>query len=73
MPYQATCQPQELLTTSDFARIADVVPDTIRLWQRLGRVSEAFRTPSGVRLYRREDVERIVHAREAARSGDEAA
>ena len=50
----------ELLTTADAARIAGVVPDTLRLWQRLGKIQPAFQTPSGIRLYRRDDVERRV-------------
>ena len=71
---EISCSPaDELLTTADVARIAGVVPGTIRLWQRVGRVSEAFRTPGGVRLYRRGDVERVVRARQAARSGGETA
>jgi DNA-binding transcriptional MerR regulator len=55
----------ELLTTSDAARIAGVVPDTFRLWQRLGKVSEAFRTPTGIRLYRRHDIERLAEGHQA--------
>jgi len=56
----------ELLTTGDAARIAGVVPDTFRLWQRLGKVAAAFRTPTGIRLYRRTDVEQIAANRHAA-------
>jgi DNA-binding transcriptional MerR regulator len=60
----------ELLTTADAARIAGVVPDTFRLWQRLGRVSEAFRTPTGIRLYRRVDVERMAYERSIRNGAD---
>lgn len=54
---------EELLTTADAARIAGVVPDTLRLWQRLGKITAAFRTPTGIRLYRRSDIERMVDVR----------
>jgi DNA-binding transcriptional MerR regulator len=54
---------EELLTTADAARIAGVVPDTFRLWQRLGKVAPAFITPTRIRLYRRSDVERLVEQR----------
>jgi DNA-binding transcriptional MerR regulator len=50
----------ELITTADAARIAGVVPDTFRLWQRLGKIACAYRTPTGIRLYRRADVEVAV-------------
>lgn len=58
----------ELLTTADLARIADVVPDTVRVWERAGKITPAFRTPSGISLYRREDAERIAHERATRRA-----
>ncbi len=74
IPHMATTHlVDELLTTADAARIAGVVPDTFRMWQRLGRVVEAFRTPTGIRLYRREDVLAIAAARVQRRQGGEAA
>lgn len=54
---------EELLTTASAATLAGVVPDTFRLWQRLGRVAPAFLTPTGIRLYRRDDVVRVAQAR----------
>ena len=51
---------RELLTTASFALIAGVVPDTVRVWRRSGKVTPAFRTPSGIALYRRADAERIA-------------
>jgi DNA-binding transcriptional MerR regulator len=57
----------ELLTTATFAQVADVVPDTVRVWRRAGKITPAFQTPSGIALYRREDAERIKHERAARR------
>jgi DNA-binding transcriptional MerR regulator len=61
--------PDELLMTGDAARICGVVPDTIRLWNRKGKLLEAHRTERGVRLYRRSDVEAVAKER-ARRSSD---
>jgi len=60
---------KELLTTATFALIAGVVPDTIRVWKRMGKVTPAFQTPSGIALYRREDAERIARTRQRDRDG----
>jgi DNA-binding transcriptional MerR regulator len=62
----------ELLTTASAARLAGVVPDTLRLWNRLGKIVPAFITPTGVRLYRRDQVERLVRERAARRDGGHA-
>ncbi len=51
------------LTTTDAARIAGVAANTIRLWERLGRLP-ALRTASGVRLFARADVERVAAERQ---------
>ena len=56
-------QVEELLTASDCARLADVVPETVRLWYRTGKLPAAFRTPTGIRLYRRTDIERFLAGR----------
>ena len=47
------------LTTADAAKLLDVVPDTVRLWERNGLL-RAIRTESGVRLFRRRDVEALA-------------
>jgi DNA-binding transcriptional MerR regulator len=52
----------ELLMTADVAKILGVVPATIRWMERTGRIV-AQRTPSGVRLFRRADVERVAFER----------
>lgn len=43
------------LLTSEVARLLDVSPETIRLWERLGRLP-AIKTERGVRLFDRRDV-----------------
>ncbi len=53
-----------LLTPADAARILGVVPATVRLMAETGRLP-ALRTESGMRLFRREDVERLAAARTA--------
>ena len=52
------------LTTGDAARLADRSVETIRMWERLGRL-HAIRTIGGLRLFRRDDV--IAAAREMKR------
>jgi excisionase family DNA binding protein len=53
----------KFLLTSEVARIFEVVPATIRLWERQGRI-KAVRTNGGVRLFNRRDVERLARERE---------
>ena len=54
----------KLLTVGDVARALGVAPETIRLWERLGKLP-AQRTASGMRLFRWEDVERMRTERQA--------
>jgi excisionase family DNA binding protein len=56
----------ELLTPADAARILGVVPATVRQLALKGRLP-ALRTASGMRLFRREDVEQLREARAAKR------
>ena len=53
-----------LLLTSDAAYILKVTPDTVRYLERTGRL-RALKTSRGVRLFNREDVERLAREREA--------
>ncbi len=53
-----------LLTPADAARILGVVPATVRLMAQNGRLP-ALRTQSGMRLFRRKDVERLAAVRAA--------
>jgi excisionase family DNA binding protein len=54
------------LLTSSAARILNVTPDTVRAWERSGRLP-AVKTDRGVRLFDRRDVERLARERETHR------
>ena len=60
---------ERLLNTSGAAKILAVVPDTVRLWERTGRLP-ALRTESGMRLFRRQDVEALAARRAQEHSSD---
>jgi excisionase family DNA binding protein len=53
----------ELLSVGDAATILGISPDMVRVLHRQGRI-QAFRTPRGMRLFRRADVERLARERE---------
>jgi predicted site-specific integrase-resolvase len=53
----------QLLGVADAARILGVVPATVRQMERDGRLP-AQKTASGVRIFRRVDVERLASERE---------
>lgn len=52
-----------LLLTGEVARICGVSPETVRLWSRSGRLVPSATTESGVRLFARDDVDRIQRER----------
>jgi excisionase family DNA binding protein len=54
----------DFLTTNAVAKIMNVAPDTVRFYERTGRLP-ALRTTSGVRLFRRDDVEDFIANRRA--------
>lgn len=54
------------LTTADVARLLGLVPATVRLLARAGRLPHTA-TASGTRLYRLDDVERLARERAEAR------
>ncbi len=54
---------ERLLSPSDAARILGVVPATVRAMAISGRLPPATMTESGIRLFRREDVERLAAER----------
>lgn len=56
---------ERLLSPSDAARILGVVPATVRAMALSGRLPLATMTESGIRLFRREDVERLAAERDA--------
>jgi DNA-binding transcriptional MerR regulator len=47
------------LTTNDSARILERAPATVLYYEKTGRL-KAERTQSGIRLFNREDVERLA-------------
>lgn len=53
-----------LLTAADAARILNVVPATVRVMALSGRLPVAATTEGGIRLFRREDVERLARERD---------
>ncbi len=57
----------ELLTTGDSARVLGLSPDAVRLYERTGRLP-ATRTLSGLRLFRRRDVEKLRKERARRRT-----
>jgi len=52
----------QLLTSGDAARVAGVSVDSIRNWADNGRLP-SIRTAGGVRLFTRQDLERVVQER----------
>jgi excisionase family DNA binding protein len=61
---------QNYLTTFDAAKVLQVSPATVRLWNRLGKLP-AIRTEGGMRLFTREDVARLATERRLARTADD--
>lgn len=49
-----------LLTIGEAAAILGVHPDTLKRWERAGRIKVAIRTPNGHRRFRRGDVEALL-------------
>lgn len=56
------------LSSSDAARLLGVTPATVRLMVRRGELSVAAKSESGIRFFRRKDVERLAENR-AKRKG----
>jgi excisionase family DNA binding protein len=65
----------ELLTVSEAARELDVCVVTLRRWDRRGKLVPAVRLRRGVRLYSREDIEKLkeMARRQSLQGGEEAA
>ena len=57
------------LTISKFATAAEVPPDTIRYYERMGLLPPTGRSASGYRLYGEQAVERLRFIRGAQRVG----
>ena len=56
-------QARNLILTTEAAQLCSVAPETIRQWERDG-ILPALKTGRGVRLFDRDDVERIARNRE---------
>lgn len=54
--------PRDLVFTSEAARILEVSPETVRLWERAGKLA-ALRASGGVRLFERSEIEKVAHER----------
>ena len=63
-----TSMQAELLMTADVAKLAGVTPAAVRQWAETGRLKAAVRTVSGVRLYERGEVERLIAQRRKDRA-----
>lgn len=58
----------ELLTTSDAARVLGCAADTVRSYERIGRL-KAQRTSKGHRLFQAKEVEALAKVRASAQKG----
>ena len=63
MPEPNPPAPDDLLLAGEVARMAGVTPALVRVWAKTDRLPY-LRLPSGVRLYRRGDVEHHIADRE---------
>ena len=63
-PTNAATEPFIPVLTSEVARILSCAAETVRNLERSG-VLKAVRTPTGVRIFNRPDVERLAREREA--------
>ncbi len=52
----------ELMTVTDVAKAGDVSSSTVNVWEKTGKLP-AIRTEGGMRIFRREDVDRFLEAR----------
>jgi hypothetical protein len=56
------------LMTCDVARELDSTPAWVRILRKRGRLLPRYRTPGGVAIYDRRDVERFVEGRRRGRA-----
>jgi DNA-binding transcriptional MerR regulator len=55
----ATAAETELISAGPVARELEIAVETLRLWERTGKIPVARRSTDGRRLYTREEVEAI--------------
>lgn len=60
--------PPSILTTGEVALACGVSPETVRLWERTGKL-QARKTARGLRLFDRHEVERLARQREIQSMG----
>lgn len=53
---------RDLVFTSEAARLLEVSPETVRLWERAGKLT-ALRVSGGVRLFERSEIEKVARER----------
>jgi excisionase family DNA binding protein len=58
---------RELLTVKDAAALLGVSPDTLRNWDRAGKLKAGRHPLNGYRLYRREDLESLLRQAQPAK------
>lgn len=61
---------REYLTIGDAAELVGVSIDTLRNWDRAGKLKAARHPINGYRLYRREQLELLLDAAEDATAGE---
>jgi len=69
----ATAAEPQFLESGPVARELGIAVETLRFWERTGKIACARRTAGGRRLYTREEVERIRVTRQRAQAPPEAA
>ncbi len=69
----ATAAEPQFLESGPVARELGIAVETLRFWERTGKIASARRTAGGRRLYTREEVERIRVIRQQAQSPPNAA
>lgn len=50
---------RKFLNSGDVAKLFDVTPETVRQWEKAGKLV-AFRSPGGRRRFPRDEVERLM-------------
>ena len=58
----------EFLATSEVARILGISSEMVRYLERVGKI-KAHKTPGGMRIFEREEVERVASERSALKAG----
>lgn len=58
---------EKFLTSADASRVLGLTPAAVRLIVNQGRLKVAAETESGIRLFRRADVERLARSRAKSR------